>query len=212
MAMKRCESGHYFDAARHTTCPVCTSSGIQVDKTAISAKPGAEKPLTEKRGAPRAAANNLESNPRIGQDTVGIMMKDKGIDPVVGWLVCVEGPERGQDFRIRAEKNFIGRSPQMDISLAGDETVSRENHLSISFNPKKNSFKLLPGESRGIVYVNDEELVGPTDLKRGDLINLGKSQLLFVPFCGEFFTWDAANDASNSVSNTADKRAKKTAG
>ena len=58
------------------------------------------------------------------------------MDPVVGWLVCLAGPDRGKDFRLHAEKNFIGRAPNMDVCVAGDETVSRERHAMVIFDPK----------------------------------------------------------------------------
>lgn len=187
MSMTRCESGHYYDSARHSACPTCNASASQSSPTkapAAKGKPGAAIhtiPVTDNRA----------SNQMIGDQTVAIVMKEHGFDPVVGWLVCTKGPDRGQDYRVRAEKNFIGRSPQMDIAITGDATISRENHISISFNPKKNSFKLIPGETRGLVYLNEEELVGPTDLKKGDKIGLGESELVFVPFAGEYFEWSS---------------------
>ena len=36
-------------------------------------------------------------------------------DPVVGWLVCIEGATKGNDYRIHSQNNYIGRSARMDI-------------------------------------------------------------------------------------------------
>ncbi len=136
--------------------------------------------------APSApAVNSFSSENR----TIGIYRKKMGIEPVVGWLVCIEGADRGRDFRIISERNFIGRSEKSDIAISGDETISREGHAIISFNPKKNSYRLYPGESRGIVYLNDDEIVGATELKAYDVIELGQTKLMFIPFCGESFQW-----------------------
>ncbi len=121
--------------------------------------------------------------------TIGMFRKKLGIEPVVGWLICVEGADRGRDYRIISEKNFIGRSEKMDISIAGDETISRDGHAIISYNPKKNLFRIYPGESRGIVYLNDDEVIGATELNAYDVIEIGQSKLLFIPFCGEKFQW-----------------------
>ncbi len=121
--------------------------------------------------------------------TIGMFRKKLGIEPVVGWLVCIEGADRGRDYRIISEKNFIGRSEKMDISIAGDETISRDGHAIISYNPKKNVFRIYPGESRGIVYLNEEEVTSATELNAYDLIEIGQSKLLFIPFCGEKFQW-----------------------
>jgi len=121
--------------------------------------------------------------------TVGVVRKKMGLNPVVGWLVCIEGPEKGRDYRIRSERNFVGRDPKMDICIGGDDAISHENHAVISFNPKKNSYLLAPGAGRGIIYLNDEEVATPTELKAYDSIEMGQTKLLFVPFCDERFKW-----------------------
>jgi hypothetical protein len=113
-----------------------------------------------------------------------------GFDPVVGWLVCVEGPEKGRDYRIRAERNFIGRSPHMDIAITGDDAISRENHAVVTFNPKNGIFRIAPGESRGLIYLNDEEVLTPVVLNAYDKVEIGATKLTFVPFCGERFQWE----------------------
>ena len=120
-----------------------------------------------------------------------VKMRDStGIDPVVGWLVCVEGPDKGRDYRIRTERNFIGRKDSNDIVIKGDDSISRERHAIISYNPRKRSFRLSPGESRGLIYHNDEEVLTPLELQAYDLLELGKTELMFIPFCGEGFSWD----------------------
>lgn len=174
MGMKRCESGHYYDTDKHVVCPLC--SAVNVAETPVA------KQANSPQQAPAAAA--------LGGKTVAVMKKEKGIDPVVGWLVCVKGPDRGLDYRIKGEKNFIGRATNMDIAILHDETISRENHLAISYNPKKKSFKVLPGEGRGIVYLNGDEVDSPKDLEKGDKIELGQTTLMFVPLCGEDFDWE----------------------
>ena len=35
-------------------------------------------------------------------------------DPVVEWLVCIDGPEKGRDYRIRSGNNYIGRSQDIE--------------------------------------------------------------------------------------------------
>jgi hypothetical protein len=77
----------------------------------------------------------------------------------------------------------------MDVAITGDATVSRENHAVVSFNPKRQSFRLAPGDSRGLVYLNDEEVTLAVELNPYDRIELGETTLLFVPFCGESFSW-----------------------
>ena len=121
--------------------------------------------------------------------TVGMMQSQMGFDPVVGWLACVEGPSRGKSYTIRGGVNAIGRSERMDIVITGDLKISAENHAKISYSDKHNRFNLLPGEGRNIVYLNDEEVFTPMPLHAYDLIDFGETKLLFVPLCGERFTW-----------------------
>ncbi len=121
--------------------------------------------------------------------TVGMMQSQMGFDPVVGWLACVAGPSRGKSYTIRGGVNAIGRSERMDIVITGDLKISTENHAKISYSDKHNRFNLLPGEGRNIIYLNDEEVFTPMPLKAYDLIDFGETKLLFVPLCGERFTW-----------------------
>ena len=198
MAMKSCGRGHFYDAEVHSTCPYC---GVQIDigETIGIPPPDLSRPrqppgLPQDDGRTRAAGNR--ATPRRDPDvTIGIYKKRLGIDPVVGWLVCIEGPDRGRDYRIHAERNFLGRAETMDIAIASDTSISRENHAVISYNPKKHSFTIAPGEGRGITYLNDDELLAAQPLSPYDTIEVGASKLLFVPFCGEQFTWPTAEPA-----------------
>ena len=122
--------------------------------------------------------------------TVGMMQSQMGFDPVVGWLACVAGPSRGKSYTVRGGVNSIGRSERMDIVITGDLKISAENHAKISYSDKHNRFNLLPGEGRNIVYLNDEEVFTPMPLHAYDLIDFGETKLLFVPLCGEKFTWE----------------------
>ena len=122
--------------------------------------------------------------------TVAMMQQEMGFDPVVGWLVCVEGPSRGKSYTVRGGINAIGRSERMDITVTGDMTISAENHARISYSDRNNRFNLIPGEGRNIVYLNGEELFSPMPLKAYDLIDFGQTKLLFVPLCGERFRWE----------------------
>lgn len=128
--------------------------------------------------------SNLDNN-----KTVFIPKEKHGFDPIVGWVVCIDGPDKGKSYAIKMERNYIGRSSSMDIAIQNDASISRENHLCISYNPKNNSFTLIPGEKRGIVYLNENELYSHQELKQNDVIELGQTKLMFVPFCNDKFKW-----------------------
>lgn len=121
--------------------------------------------------------------------TVGVFQKRMSFEPVVGWLVCVEGPEEGKDYRIYGRNNTIGRSEKMDICIKGDSTISRENHARLAYDEKHNAFHLIPAESTNAIYLNDEPVYVPTKLEAYNVIEFGDCKLIFIPFCNDHFTW-----------------------
>ncbi|MBS1830971.1 MAG: FHA domain-containing protein [Acidobacteria bacterium] len=189
--MVRCSDGHFYDPAKHPSCPWCAKP------LEIGAQPGPDPVAGKTRpvGAvveaaelppPSAAVPGAASNAGA---TKRLAPKELGIDPVVGWLVCVDGPGKGKDYRIHTERNFIGRAATMDISIAGDDTISRERHAIVTFDPKKKQFWIQPGESTGLVYLNEEAIYVPQQLKERDVIEVGQTKLVFVPFVNESFQW-----------------------
>lgn len=133
---------------------------------------------------------NVSNNSEINDE--GTFEDEKFIEPVVGWVVCVQGNNRGKSYELKSGFNYVGRSRQMDISLNGDEQVSREKHMSIIYDYKNKSFLACMGEnSKNVVYLNDKLLLGnPSELKPYDLIEIGSSKLVFIPFCSEQFSWN----------------------
>ena len=177
MDLSRCNFGHLFDPSKHRSCPFCGVPDLNIKKT-------------EPKRLENDQPDKAEFAAKDVGETVGVIRKKIGVDPVVGWLVCIKGPDRGQDYRIRSERNFIGRSKAMDICIAGDNSISRERHATISYNPKKNCFRVAPGEANGLVYLNGEDVETPAALNAYDLIQLGETELIFIPFCGETFQWE----------------------
>lgn len=177
--MKQCDNGHFYDENRFDSCPYCRE-GAGVGKTVAAGDIG--KTVAAMTGGVTSEADEGK--------TVGIIQKKFGMDPAVGFLICIKGSHRGTDFKLAAGRNFIGRASAMDVALTDDDTVSRESHALVTYDAKHNSFSLSPGQGRGITYCNDElvEMVRP--LKAYDVIEVGKSQLIFLPLCGANFRWD----------------------
>ena len=104
-------------------------------------------------------------------------------------IVCVKGPRKGKDYRVMDGKNFVGRADDMDIQILGDNKIARRNHAVIVFDAKKRENMILPGDSNGLVYLNGEAVYLPQPLSAYDVIEMGESTFLFVPFCGEHYMW-----------------------
>lgn len=180
--MKQCDNGHFYDEARFESCPYCKEN-TGIGKTMAAADIG--KTVAAFPGNPAvAAATSFDSG-----KTVAVMKKKIGIDPAVGFLICIAGPHRGTDFRLVSGRNFIGRAAAMDVSLPDDDTVSRESHALVTYDAKHNAFSLSPGQGRGITYCNNEQVEMVHPLKAYDIIEVGKSRLLFLPLCSQQFQW-----------------------
>ena len=116
--------------------------------------------------------------------------KERGaVLPVTGWLVCIDGPSKGLDYRIHEEYNYIGRSSKMDICIQGDPTISRENHAIIAYDGQERMFYFAPSGGGSIVRVNGKAVLGNVELKAYDKLSIGQSVFIFIPFCGEQFEW-----------------------
>ncbi|WP_315069745.1 FHA domain-containing protein [uncultured Clostridium sp.] len=162
MGLIRCPNGHMFSERRYgSICPYCNIDTSKKERP---------EPIQEKL--------DIETN-----------LLYQEVEPVCGWLVCIEGTRVGMDYKIRSGKNFIGRSDDMDIQIIGDNDIAMRNHAIVVYDPKKKNNVLLPGDSSGITYLNGEPAYMPANISAYDVIELGRSKFLFIPFCGEHFEW-----------------------
>ncbi len=171
----RCQNGHLFSSRRYgTICPYCN----------------VETATQEKK----------ETLQQTEVDVDEMLFMNK-IQPVCGWIVCIEGPRQGKDYKIHEGKNFVGRADDMDIQVLGDNKINRRNHAIFVYDPKKHETVLLPGDSNGLVYHNDNAVYVPVVLSVYDVIEIGASKFLFIPFCGDHFRWEdsPADDAKPAL-------------
>ena len=111
-------------------------------------------------------------------------------EPVAGWLVCIGGKQLGKDFKIVTGRNSVGRNSSNYIHLENEESVSREKHAWIIYEPRKRQFYVQPGESSGLTYVNDDTVLESRQLKHGDILEFGETKFIFIPLCCDNFTWN----------------------
>ena len=111
-------------------------------------------------------------------------------EPTVGWLVCVKGKHFGESFAITFGRNSVGRGASNKIVLNRDNTVSREKHAWITYEPKRRDFFIQPGESSGLSYLNGETVMESRRMNPRDTVEFGEGVYLLVPLCGPDFSWD----------------------
>lgn len=204
MALVTCPFGHYYDNVKHTECPICAKQQV-----AASTGHDIQSQVTVsgyKFGSPTDGVTELlpdGEKQRFAFDTFDLdetydAMSDEnstvgffdlaGIgEYTAGWLVCVEGMNKGCSYTLRIGKNTIGRDGSCDVQLR-DFKIIAKNHCSVVYEPKTNKFFIVP--ENGPVYFNDKFINKPYTLKNNDRINVGDSLLIFVPFCNKDRRWD----------------------
>lgn len=213
MKLTKCANGHFYDGDTYQSCPFCSPSAgaanetIPLDYASTSAVGGNES-VTVSYTEPSSAADDgvtmadtfngiktVAPEDIDGQKTISLNSykiegdENKKVDPVVGWLVCTEGKLFGRDFRLKSGRNFIGRDKRMDVCLEGEMTVSRDRHAIVVYEPRGNMFLAMPGETKELVYLNGKVVLIPTEMKKNDILQVGETNLMLVPFCDDVFVW-----------------------
>lgn len=106
-------------------------------------------------------------------------------------LVCISGENSGDFFAVCNGRNYIASGADADIKLDKDGSVSADCHAVVTYNPSDNKFTLSAGTSRGITYLNGNQVDVSAEVKADDRIKVGASELLFIPVCSDKFKWDA---------------------
>jgi len=210
-----CGFGHIYDSEQYASCPYCnrgtraiffdaggaakTTMPGDTSKTTMPGGQGAqqrtvapEQPFYRdsdigKTEVPEYLKKRMEKEKN--DKTIGVFQKKTGLDPVVGWLVCIEGAEKGRDFRLYNRINTIGRAEGNDVVIPSEQTVSQKNHARLAYDEKHNNYQMIPGDGINITYVNDMPLYAPQLLRAYDVIEFGDTKLIFVPLCTDKFQW-----------------------
>lgn len=90
-------------------------------------------------------------------------------------LLCVFGASKGQKYPLKKGINRIGRGFQMDICVAGDTYITRDNHCSITVEEKGEKYLLAPTDG-SMTYLNNELLSKKAYLKASDMIRIGQTE------------------------------------
>ena len=118
-------------------------------------------------------------------------------DPVVGWLVVVGGPGLGAYRPIFEGNNTVGRAASQRVPIDfGDDTISSEEQAYVRYDSGDRSFLFVPNLAKtNVVSVNKKKPTAAVALNAMDVIEIGRTQLVFVPFCGPDFDWGELMDA-----------------
>ena len=207
MTQKVCDNGHIYNAELYENCPYCSGNtnekifgSVHGGTAPVAGGFGPSDSVKTSIGKEYVSGNGAEKKNRTvapsnygksqkSNRTVAYFEKKTGIQPVVGWIVCIKGTNQGKGYALYDKQNSIGRDPGNDVCVQGDNTISRDNHARIAYDVRHNAFTLIAKESINNIYLNDEPVYVPTKLSAYDKIEFGESLFLFVPFCNEHFAW-----------------------
>ena len=211
----RCgKCGRFYSPKTHDSCPYCregapgpTGGTVPPTEKAPNGMPSGGVPPTEPAdrtygSQPSGGQGGFSpTEPPYGaqpgrmgggdfQHTIigGGLNVDGGVEPVVGWLVCIDGPSRGSDYRLHAGYNYIGRE-EGDVRIGGDQQISRRNHAMIAFDDVDAVYFVGPSAGRNLIKVNGKTVLNAVELNNYDVITIGTSKMIFVALCGEHFNW-----------------------
>lgn len=208
MAIRRCEAGeHTYDDTQHGSCPYCRKTrlatppggnagmGIGNGMGNIDIPPPMSPPPMQAKTTPAPGAGDAQSGG--GPKTRVVFGGGSGeaadfgeVMPVVGWLVVINGKGRGQDLRIVPGMNHIGREKGEILLNFGDTSVSREKHARVAYDVDENTFLLSHAEGRSLTKVNGKTIMDTYELNAYDHIRMGETEMIFVPLCGQNFSWN----------------------
>ncbi|MGN0004476.1 MAG: FHA domain-containing protein [Candidatus Gastranaerophilaceae bacterium] len=178
MSVIKCKNNHFYDDKLYEACPICQTNGMGECLTI----PTKIDPYSEDKTERYCESVSQE------QKTIYRSNGTEHKKFVTGWLVAIDGLEKGKSFQVFDGRNFIGRDFSMDIIIANDNEVSREKHMSIIYDKIENKFYALRGKN--ISYINGSLVDDAVELKENDIIDIGKGKYVFVPYCIEGRLWN----------------------
>jgi len=152
-----------------TTAPI-TVGAFVTQVPSVDSALHAHRPLLSDRVPPstdEAYENNAERT--------RIVRKQAGLPILKGWLVAIDGPEKGESWSIRTGKNSIGRTPGVDVLLREDSISSSHAVLWLGENE---SATLVDRDSSNGTFVDAQQVFQPTELADDALIRCGEKTTL----------------------------------
>jgi len=106
----------------------------------------------------------------------------------VGYTRAARMIDRLEELEIIGKpESGSGVRPVLDF---GDEEISRQGHASLTYDTRGRKFYIQHGEGTNLTYLGDAPVLQPHEIKGREIIGIGKTRLMFMPFCGPEFEWE----------------------
>lgn len=93
-------------------------------------------------------------------------------------IIIVSGPNEGDYYPLGKRPIVVGRDEACPAQVV-DELVSRK-HVQVRLDDKRGLYFALDMKSANGVFVNGRKIENETELADGDMIELGKSKIMFT--------------------------------
>ncbi|MFN4259956.1 MAG: FHA domain-containing protein [Gemmataceae bacterium] len=120
--------------------------------------------------------STLATNLVILGACIGLLIGLAQIIAKEAWLRVEAGFRPGRDLILSKPEFVIGRAEGCDLGIFGDNAVEKKHARILN---KNNRFILEDLNTPSGTFINDERISGPTPLRSGDMIRLGKNVLRF---------------------------------
>lgn len=195
--MRQCEKGHIYDDKSYNECPYCNQNGSSgtrpLDIGTVSAPEFPRTAPLDSGSTPNFPATqpiDIPARPKKEMSaTIALNANESGISPVCGWVVVMEGDNKGTSYSVHSEKNSIGRGSQFDINLSFDNAISKEGDAVITYDSRGRKFFITLSTGKNNVYHNGNLLLTPEEVKDYDILEIGSTKLVFRSLCNGDFTY-----------------------
>lgn len=203
MADKRCENGHFIDES-WDICPYCPAAVRSAEIPVVRPRRQDDDyhhRRTEDDSPKRRPGNDpqrlraVDPEPEEGagpQRTIAVQKGEPGaaVIPrfVVGFLLALTGPSRGDAYPVRMGKTVIGRDRRSDVVVTDEQASS--HHADLVFRPEEKRFILMDHNSTNGTYVNGTEIEPRRDLVNRDVVRIGMQKFMFLSLLDLGFTWE----------------------
>lgn len=185
MSIVKCPFNHYYDDKRSSVCPYCEKTeNEQLFTDSMNEKNTSYIELPEYEEQKTEAYGEFVSE---FEKTISVFVDESKNELTTGWLVCIDGEEKGKSYTVHSGRNFAGRSLEADIPLMDDSSITREHQFSIVYDPRSVEFYVV--NEGDCTCLNNEPIKKEQKLCDGDVIQAGKSKYVFVPFCKRGREW-----------------------
>ena len=161
MQLTKCENGHIYNTEKFRSCPHCSKLNLVGQDTSDT-----------------FGRNQSDVETALAEEAAGAEVELLNKKRVVGMLVVTEGEMKGAGFLLKEGSNSIGRSPNMDVALTSEPTVSRKQHAVIDYVDKMYIIKSTDITKQ--IFINDELIDSNRELVDRDRVRLGDCSLTFI--------------------------------